>query len=152
MRWFVLYLLMLPNLAASKATTVDEAIAVFAKVLDCAMMIDHLKNPEFFDLSPVQDWRLILNDKANKNLFPDEKLNSLEAKIEDYFRVSFGATDYGTKVKKIMSNSNEYEQVVIDNKSEAMMGAAFDKMDQIISADQFAVYFEECTDRINNLN
>ena len=66
--------------------------------------------------------------------------------------MSFGATDYGTKVKKIMSNSNEYEQVVIDNKSEAMMGAAFDKMDQIISADQFAVYFEECTDRINNLN
>jgi len=152
MRWFVLCLLMLPNLAFSKANTVDEAIAVFAKVFDCAMMIDHLKDPEIFDLSPVQDWRLILNDKANKNLFPDEKLNLLKAKIEDYFRVSFGVTDYGARVKKILSNANQYEQVIIDNKTEAMMGAAFDKMDQIISADQFAVYFKECTDRINNLN
>lgn len=152
MRWFVLCLLMLPNLAASKANTVDEAIAVFAKIVDCTIVIDHLKDPDFFNLSPVQDWRLILNDKANKNLFPDEKLNLLEAKIEDYFRVSFGASDYATAFKKIMTSANENDQLVIDNKKEAMMNAAFDKTDKIISADQFAVYFEECTDRINNLN
>ena len=48
MRWFVLCLLMLPNLAASKANTVDEAIAVFAKIVDCTIVIDHLKDPDFF--------------------------------------------------------------------------------------------------------
>ena len=152
MRWFVLCLLMLPNLAASKATTVDEAIAVFAKIADCMIVIDHLKDPDFFNLSPVQDWRLILNDKANKNLFPDEKLNLLEAKVDNYVRISFGATDYATAFKKIMTSANEYDQLLIDNKKEALARVAFDKIDKIVSANQFAVYFEECTDRINNLN